>query len=143
MGALPHDKLKAGTFWLRAKKRNPARLYTFASFPVIPQHVAVRAGAEGRSQRIEAGVGTAKVVPKLDALVQVLARVAVRRQLSSRPLVAAAFVGTVGVAARALAWAVSVSQETFVMIWLGESKNIRPSDHMVLLPGRHVKSSPN
>ena len=89
---------------------------TFASLPVVAEHVAVRTGAESRAQRVETGVRAAEIVAGLDALVQVFAGNAVGRQLSSGPLVAAALVRAVRVAASALARAVTVSQQTFVVI---------------------------
>jgi len=60
-------------------------------------------------------VGASEIVAQT-ALVEIFARVAIGRQLSSRPLVAAALVTAVSVAASALARAVTVAQQTLVVI---------------------------
>lgn len=88
---------------------------TFACFPIVAQHVAIRTGTKGGAQRVETGVRTAKIISQT-AFVQIFARVSVRRQLGAWTFVAAALVAAVSVAASALTRTVTVTQQTLVVI---------------------------
>ena len=52
---------------------------TFASLPIVSEHVAFWTGAKGRADRVEARVRAAEIVAGGSALVNVLASVSVGR----------------------------------------------------------------
>lgn len=87
---------------------------TFASFPVIGEHVAFRAGAKGRAQGVEAGVRAAAVIQA--AFVQIFAGMTVSCQLGAGHPIATASVGSVGVDALTLTRAVPVPRDALVVI---------------------------